>query len=83
MFMHALVFPNFGTVVKASKGVCESAAAVNTFLALEVPVWMSVCLILGEELSNLSSGVHQGKFLETYLNVQANTVQVTLVYTCG
>lgn len=83
MFVHALVFSNFGTVVKASKAVCESAAAENTFLALEVPMWLSVSPIPGEELSNLYCGVFQEKFLETYLNVQANTVQVTFVCTCG
>lgn len=81
MLVHDLMFSNFGTVVKALKRMCESAAAENT--ALEVPMCLSVCPILGEELSNLYCGVRQGKFLETCLNVQANAVQVTLVCTCG
>lgn len=75
------MFCKFETVVKASKGICESAAAENMFLALDVPVWLCECLFTGEEmaLSSLYCSVCQGKFLDTYLNGQANTVQFTLV----
>lgn len=85
MFMRALMFSKFGTVVKASKGIHESAAAENMFLALDVPVQLCECLFIGEEmaLSSLYFSVCREKFSETYLNGQANTAQFTLVCTCG
>lgn len=43
--------------------------------------WVSVPSLVGNCLT--CTVVPQGKFLQTYLNVQANTVQVTLVCTCG
>lgn len=46
MFIHALMFPNFGTVVKASEEIREPAAAENKFLALGVPVPFCECLLL-------------------------------------
>lgn len=46
----ALTFSNFGPVVKATKGICESAPAENMFLALGIPVWLCECLFIGEEM---------------------------------
>lgn len=66
--MHALMFSNFGTVVKASKGIRESAAAEKMFPALEAPVWLCECLCLGEvmALAGLHCTVCPGTFSKAY-----------------
>lgn len=81
------MFSNFETVVKALKGIYESAAAENMFLAVGIPVWLCECLVTGGEMALSSLYICQRNFLETYLNEQANTVRFTLVqhstiYTC-
>ena len=70
------MFPNFGTVVKASEGVREPAAAENKFLALGVPVPFCECLFAGEEMAlpSLYSSVCQRKFTDSYGDAKANTV---------
>lgn len=65
IFRYALIFSNFGAVVKASKGIQESAAAEPMFLAQGVPV---PCCECGKQMVSvtLNCSVCQGKFSESY-----------------
>lgn len=85
MFTHALLFSNFGTMVKGSKGIHECAAAENMFLALDFAcdsVNISTLVRKGC-LSSLYCSVCQGKFSGTYLNRQGNIMQFTPLCSCG